>query len=170
MTVFTEKRLSASSVGIDKGGSKTFQGSISRTHRLFSAFSYTSEARSLHPKENSSPPVLATIHQNAATWGWGRGVAGFHSLWVHRRVIASVPRATLRTAFQLFFSWTGFDLVGGARSTIQDTDQRWPEQGESQKASLKIWARKMKIETFKCLYWVDEQTVGDKILAFPELE
>ena len=67
MTVFTEKRLSASSVGIDKGGSKTFQGSISRTHRLFSAFSYTSEARSLHPKEKSSPTVRATIHQNSAT-------------------------------------------------------------------------------------------------------
>ena len=67
MTVFTEKRLSASSVGIDKGGSNTFQGSISRTHRLFSAFSYTSEARSLHPKEKSSPTVRATIYQNSAT-------------------------------------------------------------------------------------------------------
>ena len=65
MTVFTGKRLSASSVGIDKGGSNPFQGSI--PHRLFSVFSYTSEARSLHPKEKSSPPVRATIHQNAAT-------------------------------------------------------------------------------------------------------
>ena len=125
MTVFTEKRLSASSVGIDKGGSNPFQGSI--PHRLFSVFRYTSEARSLHPKENSSPPVLATIHQNAATWGWGRGVAGCHSLWVHCRVIASVPRATLRHRlptgskvgqihFRVWYSIDYFSCILEARS------------------------------------------------------
>ena len=133
-----------------QGGSNPFQGLI--LNRLFQLhiggtfFIFKEEVQSnsscYHPSE-------------CGRASWGRVVAGYAPN-------SPAPPPDYSFLDRVSARWRS------ESSTIQDTDQRQPELGESQEASLKIWARKMKIETFKWLNCIDEQTVGDKILAFPE--
>ena len=95
----------------------------------------------------TSPAIRATIHQNAASWG--RVVAGCHPLWGHCGVIPPFQRPTWHHPPPPDYSFLDRWVCARWRSEIsiiQDTDQQRQQLGESEDASLKIWARKMKIE------------------------
>jgi len=88
------------------------------------------EARSLYSKKKSSLTVRATIHPSihpseCGRASWGRVVAGY------------APNSPAPPPDYSFLDRASAQWRSES-STIQDTDQRRPELGGSQEASLKI--------------------------------